>query len=215
MHSFWIFLSLGGSHLKWLSWHWWPAIPWYYKSPLHLRYKNHPDLKNKGIHIHWQNARSLKNQDELLMVTTASTLRMSDAQRLQAIDRIYKDVQDKPMFLRKFNGSVQAVSSERTIKLRDAKAIEDLYGKWGTRFCAFKKWRMKKCVVKIIFLSGCFIGFPGLLWAQDDDTFHELQHVLDNLYEQMIPLCKPLMDVGRGIAGIAATWYIGTRVWGQ
>jgi conjugative transposon TraJ protein len=42
-----------------------------------------------------------------------------------------------------------------------------------------------------------------------------LQHVLDQLYEEMLPLCSQLIGVGRGIAGFAATWYIASRVWGH
>lgn len=40
-----------------------------------------------------------------------------------------------------------------------------------------------------------------------------MQGVLDQLYDEMIPLCGDLIGVGRGIAGFAATWYIASRVW--
>lgn len=40
-----------------------------------------------------------------------------------------------------------------------------------------------------------------------------LQGVLDQLYDEMIPLCSKLIDVGRGLAGFAALWYIAYRVW--
>ena len=40
-----------------------------------------------------------------------------------------------------------------------------------------------------------------------------LQSVLDKLYDEMIPLCGDLIGVGQGIAGFAAIWYIGSRVW--
>lgn len=40
-----------------------------------------------------------------------------------------------------------------------------------------------------------------------------LQGVLDQLYEEMLPLCRQLMGAGQGIAGFAATWYIAARVW--
>jgi conjugative transposon TraJ protein len=42
-----------------------------------------------------------------------------------------------------------------------------------------------------------------------------LQKVLDQLYDEMLPLCSQLIGVGRGIAGFAATWYIASRVWGH
>ena len=40
--------------------------------------------------------------------------------------------------------------------------------------------------------------------------FHQ---VLDNLYLEMIPLSSQLIGVARGIAGFAAIFYIGSRVW--
>ena len=40
-----------------------------------------------------------------------------------------------------------------------------------------------------------------------------MQSTLDQLYDQMIPMCSQLIGVGRGIAGFAATWYIAYRVW--
>ncbi|WP_367277529.1 conjugative transposon protein TraJ [Mucilaginibacter sp.] len=42
-----------------------------------------------------------------------------------------------------------------------------------------------------------------------------MQPVLDNVYSQMLPLCSQLIGAARGIAGFAALWYIGSRVWGQ
>jgi conjugative transposon TraJ protein len=40
-----------------------------------------------------------------------------------------------------------------------------------------------------------------------------LHQVLEQLYDDMLPLCSKLISVGRGIAGFAATWYIASRVW--
>ena len=58
---------------------------------------------------------------------------------------------------------------------------------------------------------------PAMLFAQDDggvaDGIHSMQSVLDAIYDEMIPLCANLIDVGRGIAGFAALWYIASRVW--
>jgi conjugative transposon TraJ protein len=42
-----------------------------------------------------------------------------------------------------------------------------------------------------------------------------LHEVLETLYDDMMPLCSRLIEVGRGIAGFAATWYIASRVWGH
>ncbi len=40
-----------------------------------------------------------------------------------------------------------------------------------------------------------------------------LQGVLEQLYDEMMPLCRDLITVGQGIAGFAALWYIAARVW--
>lgn len=45
------------------------------------------------------------------------------------------------------------------------------------------------------------------------DNMSSLHTVLDQLYEEMMPLCSKLIGVGQGIAGFAAIWYIASRVW--
>jgi conjugative transposon TraJ protein len=40
-----------------------------------------------------------------------------------------------------------------------------------------------------------------------------LHSVLEQLYDEMMPLCGNLIGVGQGIAGFAAIWYIASRVW--
>ncbi|MCR8556941.1 conjugative transposon protein TraJ [Mucilaginibacter sp. BJC16-A38] len=47
------------------------------------------------------------------------------------------------------------------------------------------------------------------------DDLKGMQPVLDNVYSQMLPLCGQLIGAARGIAGFAALWYIGSRVWSQ
>ncbi|MES2456348.1 MAG: conjugative transposon protein TraJ [Bacteroidota bacterium] len=37
--------------------------------------------------------------------------------------------------------------------------------------------------------------------------------VLDQVYQEMLPLCSKLIGVGRGLAGLAALLYIASRVW--
>ena len=46
--------------------------------------------------------------------------------------------------------------------------------------------------------------------ANDMNSLHS---VLDQLYDEMMPLCSNLMGVGQGIAGFGAIWYIASRVW--
>lgn len=56
---------------------------------------------------------SLKSLDELAMVITARKLRMSDDERLQAIDSIYASIEDQYSFLRDFNGNTAMLSLQR------------------------------------------------------------------------------------------------------
>ena len=80
---------------------------------------------------------------------------------------------------------------------------------------------MKKCrwmVVGVI----TFSVLPMLVQAQDTGSssgvagsIAGLQAVLDQLYNTMMPECSQLINVGSGIAGFAAIWYIAYRVWGH
>lgn len=71
---------------------------------------------------------SLRNLDELLVVVTAGKTRMSDDERLQAIDRIYADMQDKLMFLRHFNNNTTVLSVQRAKERSDVQTVRKIYG---------------------------------------------------------------------------------------
>ncbi|OXA73303.1 conjugative transposon TraJ protein [Flavobacterium araucananum] len=45
------------------------------------------------------------------------------------------------------------------------------------------------------------------------DDMNGLHSVLEQLYDEMMPLCSNLIGVGQGLAGFAAMWYIASRVW--
>lgn len=70
---------------------------------------------------------SMDNLDELATVITASKLRMSDQERLAAIDRIFSQVQDKLQFLRSFNAQGMALSSQRDQQRLELNRSLDLY----------------------------------------------------------------------------------------
>jgi hypothetical protein len=70
---------------------------------------------------------SIDNLDELAMVITSSKLRMSDDDRLQAIDRIFEDVQDKLIFLRDFNSKATSLALAREKQKSDLKQRLKLY----------------------------------------------------------------------------------------
>ena len=75
---------------------------------------------------------------------------------------------------------------------------------------------MKMCVKAAL---GAAVGvvLPLCLNAQSGggiaDGLQSMQTTLDELYDQMMPMCSQLIGVGQGIAGFAATWYIAYRVW--
>lgn len=71
---------------------------------------------------------SLKNIDELTMVLTVNRMRMSDDERLEAIDRIYEDMQDKLLFLKDFNNDTTVLALQRAKEQKDVKAIRLLSG---------------------------------------------------------------------------------------
>ncbi len=72
--------------------------------------------------------RSLQNLDELVMVITAGKLRMSDEERIAAIDRIYTDMGDKLNFLRSFNRSNDVLAVQRGRENVDTKVSRKLSG---------------------------------------------------------------------------------------
>ena len=71
---------------------------------------------------------SMRNLDELLTVITAGKTRMSNDERLRAIDRIYADMQDKLMFLRHFNNNTTILAVQRAKERNDAQTIQKIYG---------------------------------------------------------------------------------------
>lgn len=71
---------------------------------------------------------SLRNIDELMMIITATKLSMSDDERMQAIDRIFFDMEDKVIFLRTFNNNTQLLAVQRARSRNDVETMRKLYG---------------------------------------------------------------------------------------
>lgn len=59
---------------------------------------------------------------------------------------------------------------------------------------------------------GLILPFLSHAQAVADDM-KGMHSVLDQLYDEMMPLCSQLIGVGQGLAGFAAMWYIAARVW--
>ena len=71
--------------------------------------------------------KSIQNLDELATVITSSKLSMSDDERLQAIDRIFADTEDKLQFLRNFNIQANLLAIQRSREKRDVATMQQLY----------------------------------------------------------------------------------------
>ena len=71
---------------------------------------------------------SLKNLETLLTVITADKLRMSDDERLTAIDSIYEEMQNKLSFLRYFNNNTTVLALQRAKDKNDVNAVRSTYG---------------------------------------------------------------------------------------
>lgn len=73
-------------------------------------------------------SKSLNNLEDLAMIITANKLRMSDDERLEAIDRIYDSMEDKLIFLRDFNNNTSIKAMQMAKEKKDANAMQSIYG---------------------------------------------------------------------------------------
>ncbi|WP_341836814.1 TerB family tellurite resistance protein [Chitinophaga pollutisoli] len=71
---------------------------------------------------------SLRSLDELLLVVTARKLRMTDADRLAAIDRIHLDVEKKYTFLRTFNDQQKLLTIAKIKEKSELQTLRGLHG---------------------------------------------------------------------------------------
>jgi hypothetical protein len=72
--------------------------------------------------------KSIENLNELAIVITAGKLRMSDDERIIAIDRVYNEVADKLVFLRSFNNETNLLAVQRGREMVDTKVSKKLNG---------------------------------------------------------------------------------------
>lgn len=69
---------------------------------------------------------------------------------------------------------------------------------------------------KAAWMAAVGLILPFISHAQGiADEMKGLHGVLEQLYDEMMPLCSQLIGVGQGLAGFAAMWYIASRVWGH
>lgn len=71
---------------------------------------------------------SVKNIDALATVITSGKLRMSDDERLQAIDRIYEEIVDQYTFLNEFNNNTAILALQREKDKMDIDGMKKVHG---------------------------------------------------------------------------------------
>ncbi len=71
---------------------------------------------------------SLKKLDELAMILTAGKLRMSDDERLKAIDGIHDEVMEQYTFLNEFNNGTAILSLQREKDKMDIDLMRKIHG---------------------------------------------------------------------------------------
>ncbi|UBM58718.1 TerB family tellurite resistance protein [Marinilongibacter aquaticus] len=72
--------------------------------------------------------KSLDDLKELADLVTAGKMRMSDDQRLKAIDRVFGQMEDKLMFLRHFNGQASLLALQRARERKERLNVQKIYG---------------------------------------------------------------------------------------
>lgn len=72
---------------------------------------------------------SMDNLDQLATVITANKLRMGDDERLQVIDRVFDQVQDKLVFLRSFNRKAGLLGMQREREKADIRGLGNYFQK--------------------------------------------------------------------------------------
>jgi len=72
--------------------------------------------------------KSIQAIEELTLIITDGQLQMSDAQRLQAIDRIDTDIRGRYNFLTQFNNALSIQAAQRQAAGRDINTLKQLYG---------------------------------------------------------------------------------------
>lgn len=99
----------------------------------YMRFKQDPhftiqEIQYLGNVYNFLFSASLRNVDDLIMIITATKLRMSDEERMRAIDRIYYDMEGKLTFLRGFNNRTQILAIQRAKAANDVRVLNHIYG---------------------------------------------------------------------------------------
>jgi len=99
----------------------------------YMRFKHDPnfspdELEYIGNVYNFLVQASVRNISDLTMIITATKLRMSDDERMKAIDRIYYDLEGKVVFVRSFNNGTQLLAIQRARSANDVRTLRHIYG---------------------------------------------------------------------------------------
>lgn len=71
---------------------------------------------------------SLQSLEALATILTDGDLRMSDDERLKAIDDLFHSMEDKLLFLRHFNNNTTILALQRAKERKDVSTVQKIYG---------------------------------------------------------------------------------------
>lgn len=99
----------------------------------YTRFKKDPNFKPEELEYignvyNFLVQASVRNIEDLTMIITATKLRMSDDERMKAIDRIYFELEGKVVFVRSFNNSTQLLAIQRARSANDVRTLKHIYG---------------------------------------------------------------------------------------
>lgn len=99
----------------------------------YTRFKKDPNFKPEELEYignvyNFLVQASVRNIEDLTMIITATKLRMSDDERMKAIDRIYYELEGKVVFVRSFNNSTQLLAIQRARSANDVRTLKHIYG---------------------------------------------------------------------------------------
>ena len=123
--------------------------------------------------------------NEMKTVVTSTSLSMTDKERMDVIDRVYRDVRNQR------TGQVLHEPEHRHLLPACKKRRTIPEGCWT-------------CTERTIKNTGDMTG---------EETFSNLHEVLRNLYDEMMPLCSDITGVATGVAALGALFYVASRVW--
>lgn len=94
-------------------------------SNTHLSANDQEYISRVRMHVREE---CLKDLEELLLIVTSGKVEMKDDERLERLDKIYRNIKDKSAFTQSFTGNVRTLICQRRESEREANTTKKLYG---------------------------------------------------------------------------------------